>query len=115
MNKKLEKCIEFNKIIELKDLLKNKKIDPSVQGNWAIRVASLHGYNEIIEMLMEDERVDPTVYDNYAILKAHSYSHDDCVNLLWTDNRVKQHLKIQEPELYNTLLVRNVKNKIKDF
>lgn len=48
-------------------LLKDKRVDPSDRGNFAIREASKNGHVSTIKVLLKDKRVDHSDRDNYAI------------------------------------------------
>lgn len=47
-------------------LIEGARVDPSGDGNYAIRVASQNGHIEIMARLLQDNRVDPTADDNFV-------------------------------------------------
>jgi hypothetical protein len=63
-------------------LLKEARLDPSVENNEAIRIASKLGNTDVVQILVEDIRVDPTALDNDAICLACSNGHLDTVKVL---------------------------------
>ena len=103
----------YYKMIEL--LLKDKRIDPSGENNWAISYASSLGQYELVKLLLEDKRVSPTAEENYAIKSAYSSRSYNIVELLWKDKRVKNTLKNDFLELYNKLIPEDIKNKVDKF
>jgi hypothetical protein len=61
------------------ELLKNPKIDPSINGNYAILQLTKNPDLDIMEALIRDPRVDPTVDSNRPILNvAESCRIDSC-------------------------------------
>ena len=117
----LSNAILKNNIDIVKLLLADPRVDPtesvdsSCVSNYAIRVASENGYVDIVKLLLEDERVDPFDNYNYAIKYAYENGHIDIVELLWNDKRVKCTLQNDNLELYNTLITKDVKNKVNQF
>ena len=69
-------------------LLKDERVDPSADNNYAIKEASYWGYVEIVKLLLKDKRVDPSAEDNYAIRVASKEGHAEVVKLLLQDKRV---------------------------
>lgn len=69
-------------------LLKNKKVDPSVDDNYLIQIASECGQIEVVKELLKDSRVDPAAENNYAIQAAAEGGHSKVVKLLLQDPRV---------------------------
>ena len=77
-------------------LLSDKRVDPSVNNNYAIRWASRKGHPEVVRALLLDGRVDPSAYNNYAIQWASRNGHAEVVRLLFSDERVRKALTMQE-------------------
>ena len=77
-----------NDIEEVKRIMYNDDIDPSVDNNFAIRDASSNGHVEIVKLLLEDTRTDPSCANNEAIRYASDMGHVEVVKLLLTDPRV---------------------------
>ena len=44
----------------VQELLKDKRVDPSANNNYAIRWASEKGHLEVVQELLKDNRVDPS-------------------------------------------------------
>jgi ankyrin repeat protein len=74
-------------VVEL--LLKDRRVNPSVDNNFAIRRASYYGHKEIVEILLKDNRVDPSDMGNEAMWHAQWNSNYEIADLLLKDNRVK--------------------------
>ena len=81
-------ALENSKILAVISLLKDPRIDPSVNTNMAILHASGEGYKEIVEMLLKDNRVNPAQSNNLAIRLASEKGHNEIVEILLKDNRV---------------------------
>ena len=71
----------------VKLLLKDPRVDPGADNNYAIKWASRNGHVEIVKLLLKDPRVDPSVDDNYAIKWAADNGHVELVELLLNDPR----------------------------
>jgi ankyrin repeat protein len=69
-------------------LLKDPRIDPTADDNYAIRLASLYGHVSVVQLLMNDKRVDPSADNNDAIKLASADGHIAVVQLLLKDKRV---------------------------
>jgi ankyrin repeat protein len=76
----------YTDVVEL--LLQDKRVDPSVRNNYAIRWASKYGHTDVVELLLQDKRVDPSDGDNEAILYASEKGHTEIVRMLLKDSRV---------------------------
>src|SRR5690606_6818132 len=59
----------------VQELLKDNRVNPSAQGNEAIRVASKNGHLEIVRELLKDNRVDPSTLNNWTIREASRNGH----------------------------------------
>src|SRR4051812_22548540 len=68
-----------HKLVE--KMLLFKKIDPSLEDNYAIQFASENGHAEVVKLLLQDNRVDPSVDNNYAIRFAGENGHIEVVKL----------------------------------
>ena len=66
-------------------LLEFSDIDPSVDDNYAIRMASIYGHVAVVDRLLQDGGVDPSNYKNYAIRLASGKGHIAVVNRLLQD------------------------------
>ena len=60
----------------VRELLKNPEIDPSIDDNFAIRIASENGHYKVVENLLQDPRVNPSVNRNNAIITACRLGHE---------------------------------------
>jgi len=82
-----EECLP-NKVNCIKYLLKDIRFDPSINNNFAIRVASMNGNFDVVNLLLlSDLRIDPGA-DNHAIRLASLNGHIEVVKLLLSDSRV---------------------------
>ena len=63
-------------------LLKDKRVDPSVEDDLAIRTAADEGAADIVKLLLKDERVNPAAKNNEAFRQAVRYGHEDTVKIL---------------------------------
>ncbi len=80
-------CSEGN--IELyKYLIDIKRVDPSRNHNYVIRLAASNGHLEIFKLLLADKRVDPSDDDNLAIDEAAQNGRLEIFKLLLADKRV---------------------------
>lgn len=86
--------------------------NPSFNINYAIGVASELNNLKTVIFLLKDKRVNPADDYNYAIL----YTTDnDIISLLWNDERVKKSLKNDGRDLYDELVMEDIKNKVENF
>ena len=110
----------------VKLLLKDKRVDPSNHSNQHFRVAAIFGHFNVALILLNDKRVNPTDCNNQAIsqtalkygdpnYKPIQKSYPRLTKLLWKDKRVKNSLKYDDSDLYEKLLLNDVKNKINNF
>jgi hypothetical protein len=53
----------YRKIDKISKVLEHPKIDPSVNGNSAIKIAIALGHTELVKLLLKDPRVDPNSSD----------------------------------------------------
>ena len=75
-------------IEQIKLLLQDPGVDPSVLDNEAIVFACRYTKIEIVKLLLQDPRVDPSAQNNEAIIYASKYGHTELVKLLLQDPRV---------------------------
>jgi len=78
---------KYGLIDDVKRLL-NKGVNPTIDNNYSIRMASGYGHTDIVKLLLQDRRVDPTADSNYAIGVASQNGHIEVVKLLLQDERV---------------------------
>ena len=64
------KMIFHNSVNWIRVLLLDKRVDPSVDDNLPIQLASENGHSEIVKLMLTDKRVDPYDPYNYAIQAA---------------------------------------------
>lgn len=83
----------------INSLLKHAIIDPSINNNEAVCLASFYGRSEILELLMSDPRVDPTVNDNISIACASMNGHPDTIKILLKNSKV-------DPTVHNNYALR---------
>jgi hypothetical protein len=65
-----------------------RRVDPSANDNYAVRLAAEKGHLAIVERLLRDKRVDPSALDNYAVGCAAREGHLAVVERLLDDERV---------------------------
>ena len=82
--------------LELVEHALRNHIDPSADDDYAIRMASANGHDEIVELLLKDNRTDPKAYDDYAIRMASFHGHDKIVELLLKDGRADSSLQWEQ-------------------
>ena len=68
--------------------LNKKDVDPSLNNNYSIMIASKMGNFDIVELLLKNSKVDPSADNNYIIRSASFKGHIDIVNRLLEDPRV---------------------------
>ena len=110
-----EDAIFNNDIVNVKLLLKNKKVNPSNNYNWAIYFSSQEGYLTIVKILLQIEIVNPSDLDNRAFRYTNKDTNINIATLLWNDKRVKDTLQNIDNETYDKIKKENIKNKIKVF
>lgn len=79
-------------------LLKDPRVDPSVNNNEPIRWAMLRGKVDMVKSLLEDPRVDPTAHDNNGIIWAHRASHEEILKIVF-NHLYDDHLLISLEEI----------------
>ena len=83
-----KKAAEYGYVQVVERLLKDNRVNPAVDNNYAIRYAAKNGHAKVVEMLLKDKRVNPVVDDNFALIWAVRNGHIKVVELLLKDNRV---------------------------
>jgi hypothetical protein len=73
-------------------------IDPSIYNNYAIRIASVSGFLDIVKLLMKDPRIDPSFDKNWAFRYAIKYDHLKVAKELLKDKRVRDKLRPEDKE-----------------
>jgi len=66
----------------------SRYLDPSVNSNYPIRIASAKGWKDTVSSLLDDRRVDPSDRNNEALYLAIMGDHVEVVRLLLRDQRV---------------------------
>ena len=61
IQEKFYKAIKNNDINNVELLLKNEKINPSKDNNYAVQLASENGHIDIVNLLWQDQRVKDTL------------------------------------------------------
>ena len=61
IQEKFYKTIKNNDINNVELLLKNEKINPSKDNNYAVQLASENGHIDIVNLLWQDQRVKDTL------------------------------------------------------
>lgn len=69
-------------------LLKDKRVDPTIKNNMAIRWSAEKGHTKIVKLLLNDPRIDPSDRNNYALEMATLNGHLGVVKLLLKDKRI---------------------------
>lgn len=76
----------YSNVVEL--LLRDSRVDPATNSNYAIKYASTHGHLAIVALLVQHPGVDPAADDNYALEWATRCRHIEICRLLLDDVRV---------------------------
>lgn len=79
-------AIKDNDFDHVKELL--TKYDPSVEDNFALRLACYYNRVKIVKLLLNDKRVDPSLKNNHALRLACYYGNTEIVKILLKDKRV---------------------------
>ena len=118
----VEKFKEFKNALEEGDvkksielLIKYPTIDTSYMNNYAIHISAKYGYIELVELLLKDKRVNPSSNNNYSMIWAYNQSYSSIVLLLWEDERVKKSLKNDDIVIYNSIMKKEIKDKVTKF
>ncbi|KAJ3000905.1 hypothetical protein HDV02_002368 [Globomyces sp. JEL0801] len=69
-------------------MLNIPSVDPSLNNQFAVRIAAQDGYPECLELLLTDSRVDPAVDNNFPVCLASQNGHLKCLEILLKDSRV---------------------------
>jgi hypothetical protein len=85
---KFHKAIMRRNTNEVKFFLKNKDLDPTYHQNKAIRIATQHGYIEIVQALLNDPRIDPTEWNDFALGTNAVKGNFEMLTLLINDKRI---------------------------
>jgi ankyrin repeat protein len=86
-----------NRIVDI--LIRDNRIDPSVDDNAVFKWAARHGETAIIEFLLKDDRVDPNAENAYALRWSSFYKRTNVVKMLLENPKVI----IETEELVDTL------------
>jgi len=78
----------YNDQIELVSMLLEKGVDPSIQNNHAIHIATSQNYIDLVRILLNDPRVDPSINHNWDIREACMNGYTEIVKMLLNDSRV---------------------------
>jgi len=73
----------------VKLLLKDRRVDPTFDNNYPIRIASCYGHYHVVKLLLKKGEVNPADMNNYALRMAGNDGHLEVVKLLLSDPRVK--------------------------
>lgn len=71
----------------VKLLLTNDNIDPAIDNNNAIKIASKKGYIDIVKNLLATNNINPAVLNNYPIRTSAENNHIDVLKILLSDSR----------------------------
>lgn len=84
----LKQACFYERVNVVKHLLANSKINPAIDDNYCIKVASHLGNVRIVEMLLQTGKVNPAADDNYSIVYASQMGRTEVVNLLLQTKKV---------------------------
>ena len=76
----------YSKIVEI--LLKNKDINPDIEDNKMLQLASKNGDLQIVKLLLNDKQIDPNTNDNYPLMIASEKGYLEIVKILIKDSRI---------------------------
>jgi ankyrin repeat protein len=116
LNWALQYATEKGHLEIFKLLLNDNRIKTrDIYDNFIIQHAALNGQLDIMKLLLNDLRVNPANRINSTIEHAFNNKFNLIVNLLWKDKRVKDTLEKDNLRIYNSLIVKDIKNKVSKF
>eukprot|EP01117_Protostelium_nocturnum_P020675 TRINITY_DN9419_c0_g1_i1.p1 TRINITY_DN9419_c0_g1~~TRINITY_DN9419_c0_g1_i1.p1 ORF type:complete len:349 (+),score=53.76 TRINITY_DN9419_c0_g1_i1:66-1049(+) len=87
----LVEAVKGGHLIVVEELMKNPKVDASIDANICAREAARLGHVDIMKLLQRDKRVDFTACNNSAMRKAVEYGHPDVIRFLLSDPKFWNH------------------------
>ena len=96
-------------------LLNDNRFNPSINDNTALIFSADNGKHKSVKLLLKDKRVDPAAKFNWAISNAYDRNDHLMVDMFWKEEAVKKSLQKDEPELYNKITTKYIKDKIVKF
>lgn len=90
-DRRFKTAIMNNDYETVSSILQEGIIFPNNKDNEAIKIASFHGFDKIVKMLLEydgDGKPDPTIDDNEPLRTSIENGHDKVVDLLLKDGRI---------------------------
>ena len=102
-DKALKDSCLFGSTEVVEDILKNKKINPSINGQYCLTMASSLGYVDIVKLLLRDPRVKPEINDSIAIGLAAKMDRLEVVKLLTEDGRSNVKIALKNAKERNRL------------
>ena len=104
-----------NDISKVNSLLENTTSSLSRFNFYSYGFAAENGYTEITKILLKKSKIDPSCRNNIAIKLASENKHTTIVNLLFNTKIVRDTLKNNDLDLYNSLIKKHVSNNIETF
>lgn len=81
----------------VKELLKDKRVDPSINSNYSLSEAVYNNFQDIVKELLKDPRVNPTDKNNSSLDIACELGHIEIVEILLEDERIN--------DIYSSFLI----------
>ena len=94
----IDACV-FGYLNIVKLLLKDKRVDPSVQADIALQNACKNGHAEVVELLLTDSRVNPSTWNNLPIRSALKDNNIKIIKLLLKNDRFELSHDLTENEI----------------
>jgi hypothetical protein len=70
---------------------------------------------KLFKIILKNKNSKPESVGNYYILNAVHNEQNDFIEALWNDEIVKNTLKNDNLSIYNSLITKDIKNKVQDF
>ena len=64
-----EKAVENDYVEVVELLLKDERVNPAAEDDYAIGVAAKNGHEKVVELLLKDKRVDPAAKNKPIIMQ----------------------------------------------
>lgn len=91
LNRIFDELVEENNhhdIIKL--MLKDSRVDPCRNNNFALKTAATYGFVEILEILLQDARININVDDSSVIKKAAKHNHPEIIKVLLKNAKINR-------------------------
>jgi ankyrin repeat protein len=99
----------------VKFLLKQPKVNPAGNNNYPLIFAIENGHTNIVNILLEDIRISPSKQIIPAINEAYNDNDIQMLKLIYENTEIITTVRNNDIELYNNIIQKNVKQKIRSF